>query len=115
MKRRAASIPLSAVPSKKRPARTYTEEYKMKAVAMLGALTVEQVATKLDIAASLLYNWQRRLDPTAGLRIQLERSKIEKRARLEQAAMIVEIEGSRGTQLARRIRALGAVPEKGKR
>lgn len=106
MKRKPTSIPLSAVPGKKRSQRAFTEAFKRKAVAMLGALTVEQVAAKLDLAPSLMYNWQRRLDPTAGLRIQLERSKLEKRARLEQAAMIVEIEGARGANLARRIRSL---------
>lgn len=100
------SIPLSAIPSRKRPQRAFTEEFKRKAVALLGALTVEQVATKLDIAPSLMYGWQRRYDPTAGLRIQLEQSKMERRARLEQAAMIVEIEGTRGAQLAQSIRAL---------
>lgn len=115
MRRRQTSIPLSAVPGRKRPARAHTDDFKRRAVALLGELTVEQVATKLDVAPSLVYQWQRRLDPTAGLRIQLERGKKERRALLEQAAMIVEVEGPRGAQLARRIRALGGVPEKGKR
>lgn len=110
MKRRKATrIPLSAIPGRKRPSRTFAEEFKRKAVAMLGELTVEQVSKKLDITPSLVYSWQRHLDPTAPLRIQLERSKAERKSRLEQAAMILEMEGPRGAQIARRIRGLYAV------
>lgn len=99
------SIPLSAIPAKQPHAkRKFTDETKRSAVGMIGPRSYSEVAHEFDISETMLKMWVREYDPTAGLRLEIEKSRAQRAQRLEQAAMIVEIEGSRGAEVAMRIR-----------
>jgi len=102
-----ADIPLSVIPARRAGVkRSFTEETKHRAVAMIGERSYAEVAQEFDVSENQLRNWIRLYDPTASLRLEIEKTKQQRRLRLEQAALIVEIEGTRGAEIAMRIRDL---------
>lgn len=97
-----SDIPLSAIPDKSER-RSFPEETKRAAVAMIGEKSFKEVAREFGVSGLVLSNWAKALDPLARLRLEVERERESKRSRLEQAAMIMELEGAR--ELAIRIRS----------
>ena len=107
-RRKAASIPLSAIPAKNAKGLRFTDEAKRKAVAMLETRAIHIVSKKFGVSAPTLLVWQKAIDPTWMLKADLRRFDEERTRRLEISAMTVEREGAKGAALAREIRALAA-------
>lgn len=102
------NIPLSAIPGKpkKKEKREFTEAYKIDTVNRLADEILEQVARDQDVSSTLIRGWANRIDPQWQLKAQMNRANKERIARLGTAAMIVEREGTRGAEIAMRIRQL---------
>lgn len=102
------SIPLSAIPEKREKGarREYDEDFKRRAVAMLGEKTITEVSHELGLVDNLLRSWGKKYDPAWSIKAELNRASEARRQRLEIAATIVEAEGPSGTEIARRIRGL---------
>lgn len=107
-KRKTTDIPLDAIPRKRKGEGSgYTDEFRRKAVDMMRSQSVKVVAGAIHVSVPTLMLWQRQLDPLADLRVELDQEQRVRVARLERAALAVEVEGTRGRQLAAAIRALG--------
>lgn len=99
------SIPLDAIPGKKR-GKFYTLEFKEKVVAALEEKSATEVQEEFGVSPTAIAMWQKALDPHAATRSALRVSLRERESRLESAAMMVEVEGTRGAEIAMRIRDL---------
>lgn len=110
MAKKAQRIPLSAIPERKSKS-SYPQHFKQAAVDRLKAgSSVPELAAELELSTSMLYNWQRQLDPLADVRQEINEAQRKRRMRLETAAAIVEAEGSyTATRIATSIRALAGL------